>query len=113
MLLMLVGMAAASDTMLMFVGEDLEVLSIASRREEAAWSAPAIADVITREDIDLKGAFTISQALEDTPGFYMNQTEKGSVSYLRGIQNSALFLFDTVPMGSGIRKYDTMIDYET
>ena len=113
MLLMLVGMAAASDTMLMFVGEDLEVLSIASRREEAAWSAPAIADVITREDIDLKGAFTISQALEDTPGFYMNQTEKGSVSYLRGIQNSALFLFDTVPMGSSIRKSDAMIDYET
>jgi len=110
---MLVGMAAASDTMLMFVGEDLEVLSIASRREEAAWSAPAIADVITREDIDLKGAFTISQALEDTPGFYMNQTEKGSVSYLRGIQNSALFLFDTVPMGSSIRKSDAMIDYET
>jgi len=105
--------AAASDTMLMFVGEDLEVLTIASRREEAAWSAPAIADVMTREEIDQKGAVTISQALEDAPGFYMNQTEKGSIPYLRGIPNSALFLFDTMPMGSGIRKSDKRIDYET
>nr|WP_319493582.1 TonB-dependent receptor plug domain-containing protein [uncultured Desulfobacter sp.] len=103
----------ASDTMLMFVGEDLEVLSIASRREEAAWSAPAIADVITRERFENKGAVTLSQALADQPGFYMNQTEKGTVPYLRGIQNSTLFLFDTVPMGSGIRKSDNMIDYET
>jgi len=105
--------AFASDTMLMFVGEDLEVLSIASRREEAAWSAPAIAHVITPGDIDQKGAFTISQALEDTPGFYMNHTEKGSVPYLRGIPSSALFLFDTIPLGSGVSKSDTMIDYET
>ena len=107
------GMARADDTMLMFVGEDLEVLTIASRREEAAWSAPAIAEVITRKDIEQKGAFTISQALEGTPGFYMNKTEKGSVTYLRGIPNSTLFLFDTVPMGSGVRKSDNMIDYET
>ncbi|MGD9826079.1 TonB-dependent receptor plug domain-containing protein, partial [Desulfobacter sp.] len=107
------GPVLASDTMLMFVGEDLEVLSIASRREEAAWSAPAIAEVITREEIENKAAVTLSQALEDRPGFYMNPTEKGTVPYLRGIQNSALFLFDTVPMGSGIRKSDSMIDYET
>jgi outer membrane receptor for ferrienterochelin and colicin len=107
------GGAKASDTMLMFVGEDLEVLTIASRREEAAWSAPAIADVITRTDWEQKGAVTISQALEGTPGFYMNQTEKGSVPYLRGIPNSTLFLFDTVPMGSGVRKSDNRIDYET
>jgi len=113
MVLSIAGMAMASDTMLMFVGEDLEVLTIASRREEAAWSAPAIADVITREDIDQKGAVTISQALADTPGFHMNQTEKGSVPYLRGIPNSVLFLYDTVPLGSGVSKSDNRIDYET
>jgi outer membrane cobalamin receptor len=113
MVLLFCGMANGADTMLMFVGEDLEVLTIASRREEAAWSAPAIVDVITQKDIDQKGATTISQALSDTPGFHMNQTEKGSVPYLRGIPNSALFLFDTVPIGSGVRKSDNMIDYET
>ncbi|MBP9597679.1 MAG: outer membrane cobalamin receptor protein, partial [Desulfobacter sp.] len=54
----------ASDTMLMFVGEDLEMLSIASRKEEAAWSAPAIVDVITRQEFESQNAFTLSQALE-------------------------------------------------
>jgi outer membrane cobalamin receptor len=103
----------AADTMLMFVGEDQEVLSIASRRTEAAWSAPAVADVVTKEEMDAKGAFTIADALEDTPGFYMNRTEKGSTPYLRGIENSVLFLYDAVPMGSGVRKSDAMIDYQT
>jgi outer membrane cobalamin receptor len=105
--------ALGADTMLLFVGEDLEVLSIASRRTEAAWSAPAVADVITKQEMNAKGAFTIADALEDTPGFYMNRTEKGSIPYLRGIENSALFLYDTVPMGSGIRKSDAMIDHQT
>jgi outer membrane receptor for ferrienterochelin and colicin len=105
--------AAAADTMLMFVGEDLEVLSIASRRQEAAWSAPAVAHVITRKDMEDKNAQTIAQSLEGTPGFHFNETEKGSMVYLRGIPDSALFLFDTVPMGSGVIKSEKMIDYDT
>ncbi len=104
--------AFASDTMLMFVGEDLEVLSLASKREEAAWSAPAIADVITRMDIENRGALTISQALNDAAGFYVEKTGRGSVPYLRGIPNSALFLYDTVPIRSGIEKSSLMIDHE-
>lgn len=109
----LTGVAWGSDTMLMFVGENLEVLSIASRKEEAAWSAPAIADVVKRGDMQERGATTLAEALEGTPGFYMNRTEKGFVPYLRGIQNSALFMYDTVPMNSGIRKSDVSIGYET
>ena len=103
----------ASDTMLMFVGEDLEMLSIASRKEEAAWSAPAIVDVITRQEFESNNAFTLSQALEGTPGFHINQTERSSTYYLRGIPNSALTLFDTVPMGSGVVKSENYMDYET
>ncbi|EIM64578.1 TonB-dependent receptor plug domain-containing protein [Desulfobacter postgatei] len=103
----------ASDTMLMFVGEDLEMLSIASRKEEAAWSAPAIVDVITRQEFESQNAFTLSQALEGTPGFHINQTERSSTYYLRGVSNSALTLFDTVPMGSGVLKSENYMDYET
>ena len=44
-----------NDTELMFVGEDIEVLSIASRREESAWQAPAVARVITRKDLWKQG----------------------------------------------------------
>ncbi len=102
----------ASDTMLMFVGEDLEILSLASRREEAAWNAPAIAHVITWETIDNAGDATIADLLEKTPGFYVNEREQGSVPYLRGIPDSALFLFDTVSMGSGANKSYHNIDNE-
>jgi outer membrane cobalamin receptor len=113
MILMFAGIAPASDTMLMFVGENLDVLSIASRKEEAAWSAPAIAKVLTRADIEDSGALTIAQAIDDVAGFHVEETSKGSIPYLRGIPDSALILFDTVPMGSRAEKSNHMIDYET
>ncbi|MCK4470089.1 MAG: Plug domain-containing protein, partial [Desulfobacterales bacterium] len=90
------------DTMLMFVGEDLEVLSIASRRQESAWQAPAVAQVVTREELEERGIRTLSQALEMIPGFYMARKEWGTQPYLRGIPDSVLFLYDAVPLGSDI-----------
>jgi outer membrane cobalamin receptor len=99
-------------TMLMFVGEDLGVLSIASRREEAAWSAPAVAHVITRKEIQERGIRTVSYALEMEPGFYMAQKEWGTQPYLRGISDSVLFLYDTVPTGSDISKSIHPLDHE-
>ena len=104
---------AEDDTVLMFVGEDIEVLSIASRREEGAWQAPAVARVITRKDLWKQGVKTLSQALEMTPGFYMAQKEWGSEAYLRGIPDSTLLLYDTVvPMGSDVTKSLQPLDYE-
>ncbi|RJR19309.1 MAG: TonB-dependent receptor [Desulfobacteraceae bacterium] len=100
------------DTMLMFVGEDLSILSIASRREESAWQAPAVAKVITRRELKEQGLFTLSQALATTPGFHMAQKEWGSLPYLRGVPNSTLFLYDTVPMGSDTTKSLHYIDHE-
>ena len=107
------AVSAENDTELMFVGENTEVLSIASRYEEDAWQAPAVAEVITRKDIWENGVKTLSQALEMTPGFYMARKEWGSESYLRGIPDSTLLLYDTlVPMGSDITKTLQPIDYE-
>ncbi len=104
--------ADCGDTMLMFVGEDLEVLSIASRREESASQAPAVAEVVTREMLEANGAFTLAQALDMTPGFFMAQKEWGSQPYLRGIPDSVLFLHDTVPMLSDTTKSVHPIDEE-
>ena len=101
-----------ADTMLMFVGEDVEVLSIASRREESASQAPAVADVITREMLNINGAFTLAQALDMTPGFFMAQKEWGTQPYLRGIPDSVLFLYDTVPMLSDTTKSIHPLDEE-
>ncbi len=101
-----------NDTLLMFVGEDLQVLSIASRRQESAWQAPAVAHVITREEIRERGIRTLSHALEMEPGFYMAKKEWGTQPYLRGIPDSVLFLYDTVPTGSEISKSLHPLDHE-
>jgi outer membrane cobalamin receptor len=99
-------------TLLMFVGEDLNVLSIASKRQESAWQAPAVAHVITREEMKERGIRTMSQALAMEPGFYMAQKEWGTQPYLRGIPNSVLFLYDTVPTGSDTSKTLHPLDNE-
>ena len=104
--------AGRNDTLLMFVGEDLDVLSIASRRQESAWQAPAVAHAITREEMKERGIQTLSHALEMEPGFYMAKKEWGTQPYLRGIPNSVLFLYDTVPTGSDISKSLHPLDHE-
>ncbi len=101
-----------NDTLLMFVGEDLNILSIASRRQESASQAPAVARVVTRKEIRERGNRTLSQVLETEPGFYMAQREGGAEPYLRGIPNSALFLYDTVPLGSDVSKSLHPLDEE-
>jgi outer membrane receptor protein involved in Fe transport len=106
------GGMAETDTLLMFVGEDVEVLSIASRRQESAWQAPAVAEVVTREEMWRRGVRTLSQALEMPPGFYMARKEWGSEGYLRGIPDSTLLLYDTVPLGSDATKSLQPLDYE-
>ncbi|MHB9098553.1 MAG: TonB-dependent receptor plug domain-containing protein, partial [Syntrophales bacterium] len=53
-----------------------------------------------------------SHALEMEPGFYMAKKEWGTQPYLRGIPNSVLFLYDTVPTGSDISKSLHPLDYE-
>lgn len=104
--------ASGNDTLLMFVGEGLEVLSIASRRQESASQAPAVARVITREEMRERGIRTLSHALEMEPGFYMAKKEWGTQPYLRGIRDSILFLYDTVPTGSDISKFLHPLDHE-
>ncbi len=101
-----------SDTLLMFVGEKLEVLNIATRREESAWQVPATAHVITRAEMLEKGVETLSEALALLPGFYMAQKEGGTQPYLRGIANPILFLYDTVPIGSYVSKSLHLLDFE-
>ena len=100
------------DTLLMFVGEDLKVLSLATRREESAWQAPAIAHVITRKQILEQGLTTLSEALATVPGFHMAKKEWGTLPYMHGVPNSVLFLYDTVPLGSDVTKQLNSLDHE-
>lgn len=100
------------ETYLMFYGENLEVLTIASGREEGAWQAPAVANVIPRTKLLETGADTLGKALQTVPGFYMAKKERGTMPYLRGIPNSTLFLYDTLPICSDTSKSVHPIDYD-
>lgn len=100
----------SSDPGVYFVGEDLEMLSLASRREESAWEAPAIARVISRHDIEIKGFDTLSDALSEVPGFFMASKEWGTQPYLRGVADSILFQYDAIPLGSEISKSFNYLD---
>ena len=71
-----------------------------------------MANVITKEMMDQNGMFTLGQALEQMPGFYMAQKEWGTQPYLRGTPDSILFLYDTVPMQSDTSKSVHPLDEE-
>ncbi len=100
------------ETMLMFVGEDLSVMTAASRIPESPASAPAIASVINQEDIRREGAITLSEILSRIPGFYMQAEARGTKPYLRGIANGVLFLYDGVPITMDVTKDLHPLDYE-
>lgn len=99
------------ETLLMFVGENIEALTIASRREESAWQAPAIAQVISREQLHQHGYTTLAEVLGGMPGFHMAEKPWGTSPYLRGIANSTLFLYDTVPLGADSEKSLHQLDH--
>ncbi len=67
------------DTKVMFIGEDLYTVSIASRREEPLRRAPAAVTIIGGEE--LKRYRTLAEALSSVPGFFAdrNETKKQNV----------------------------------
>jgi len=97
---------------LFFVGEDVRVLTIASRRPETPAEAPAVATVITAQELRQRGIRTLGEALSYVPGFYLAPKEWGTVPYLRGIPNGVLFLYDGVPLTSDSTKNLHPLDEE-
>lgn len=83
------------DTKVMFIGEDLYTVSIASRREEPLRRAPAAVTVIAGEE--LKRFRTLAEALASVPGFFTDRNEIKNRIYLRGIPDSFLVMMDGVP----------------
>lgn len=89
---------AMEDSSIMFVGEDLSVLTIASRRAESPESAPAVAEVISAEEMRRNGVNTVAEALSMTQGFYILPDQRGSIPYQRGVKEGTLFLYNSVPL---------------
>jgi outer membrane cobalamin receptor len=110
--LVLSSSALAVDTELLFVGEDVSTLTIASLKAESPEDAPAVAHIITHDQLDQYGIRTLGEALSMVPGFYMAPAEWGSKLYMRGLANSVLFLYDTVPLNSDGTKAITPVGEE-
>lgn len=103
---------AVEKTMLFFVGEELEVFTLASKKSETPLNAPAVATVIDAGEIERRGVNTLEQLLETEPGFYMNHRASGTVPYLRGVQDGILFLYDGVPLTTNATRNVNVLDHE-
>lgn len=99
-------------TMLFFVGEELEVMTLASKKAETTLRAPAVATVIDAGEIERRGVNTLAELLETEPGFYMNHRASGTVPFLRGVQDGILFLYDGVPLTTNATRNVNVLDYE-
>ena len=99
-------------TRLMFVGEDLSVLSIASKREERVREAPALASVITRSERVRYGYDTLGEAISSVPGFYVAHEDRSSRAYLRGVRDATLFLYDGIPFSNDSSNQSPPLDRE-
>ncbi len=86
------------DTKVMFVGEDLYTVTVASRREEPLRRAPAAVTIIGGEE--LKRYRTLTEALAAVPGFFADRNETKNRMYLRGVPDSFLVLMDGVPFSN-------------
>ena len=82
---------------------DIETVSIATGRSQSLQAAPAVASVITAEQIRDTGARDLSDILRRVPGFYLGRTANlfEPVVAVRGFSSSfnqtVLFLLDGVP----------------
>lgn len=81
-----------------------EIVSIATGREQAVYEAPAVATVITAEQIAAMGATNLDQVLETVPGLHVSLSSTGfsSIYSMRGIHTDknpqVLMLVDGIPL---------------
>ncbi len=99
-------------TKIFFVGEDLYVVTSASKHPESPEKAPAIVEILDANQIKKYGIRTLGEALSMTAGFYTAKREWGHQPFLRGIPDGFLFLYDSVPMTSDSTKSIFPLDEE-
>lgn len=89
-----------------------EALTVISSKSENPVALPTSVFVISSRDIFQKGFFTLSEVLSSIPGFYQGRVWWGSRSYIRGIPEGALVLYDGVPLTSDSTKTLNLLDEE-
>lgn len=95
--------ASSEDDLLLSFGEE-EFLSIATGQKQLIAKAPAVASVITAEDIETLGASTLEEVLETVPGVHvsLSSTYLSPIYSIRGIYTDknpqVLMLVNGVPL---------------
>ena len=95
--------ASSEDDLLLSFGEE-EFLSIATGQKQLIAKAPAVASVITAEDIETLGASTLEEVLETVPGVHvsLSSTYLAPIYSIRGVYTDknpqVLMLVNGVPL---------------
>lgn len=78
--------ASSEEDLLLSFGEE-EFVSIATGQKQLIAKAPAVASVITAEDIETLGASTLEEVLETVPGVHvsLSSTYLSPIYSIRGI----------------------------
>ncbi len=80
-----------------------QAVSVATGYEKPINLAPAVATVITAEDIKRMGATTIEEALESVPGLHVSTVDGiNSVTQIRGINSRILVMLNNIPLVQGL-----------
>jgi len=103
-ILFLPALAWGFSEKLLFVGEDVKVLTVASKHPESPEEAPAICEVITREEIQQGPFRTVADLLRTKAGIFVTRREMDFRPYFRGVPEGFLLLYDGVPLTSDSTK---------
>jgi iron complex outermembrane receptor protein len=101
------SLAGADDSLLLMLSGDEQSVSIATGTPQPVSKAPAVATIITADDIEITGATELSEVLETVPGLHVSRN--GSLWLplysIRGIltQNNpeVLLMVNGIPITSG------------
>lgn len=97
-------LAASTELAEMFGGQ--EFVSIATGREQPLRSAPAVATVITADDIEATGATSLGEILDLVPGFNSLYRFQGDQYVIRGIRTQGNLSPDVLIMIDGVPQND-------
>ncbi len=102
----------SDNTMLMFVGQNLSVVTTASRIPENLGGAPALVRVVSIEEIISRGLSTLGELLAHEPGIYISERASGSIAYMRGVKDGLLLLYNGVPFSTNAIRNAGYLDKE-
>lgn len=109
LLLPLFGVAVAAESEdVERAHQNVESIAIATGHKMPLNLAPAVATVITAEDLDSIGATTLSEALALVPGIYVLNRRGGDHFIFRGIRSDSNFNPDWSLMVDGVPQNDVL-----